>query len=90
MDVSDRLAEVEAVFEELKDLALALPSRSVKELPVNGHDVMRIKGYKPGPEVGAVLNELFERVVNGELPEDRWQLLKVLEVDHDKESLPFD
>jgi tRNA nucleotidyltransferase (CCA-adding enzyme) len=90
MDVSERLAEVEAVFAELKDMALSTPSRSVKELPVNGHDVMRIKGYKPGPPVGAVLNDLFERVVNGELPEDRRRLLAVMEVEQEKESLPFD
>jgi len=77
------------VFEELKELALTIPSRSVKELPVNGHDVMRIKGYEPGPPVGAVLNDLFERVVNGELPEDRRQLLKVMEVEDEVQSLPL-
>jgi tRNA nucleotidyltransferase (CCA-adding enzyme) len=90
MDVSEKLAKVDAVFEELKVLALSTPSRSVKELPVNGHDVMRITGYQPGPRVGRVLNDLFERVVNGELPEDRRQLLAAMEVEQEKESLPFD
>jgi len=90
MDVYEKLAEVEAVFEELKDLALNRLSTSVKELPVNGHHVIRITGYKPGPNVGEVLNDLFERVVNGELPEDRRQLLKVMEVENEVQSLPFD
>ena len=57
---------------------------------MNGHDVIRITGYKPGPNVGEVLNDLFERVVNGELPEDRRQLLKVMEVENEVQSLPFD
>jgi len=83
MDVSDKLAELEAVFEELKDLALSLSFQSVKALPVNGHDVMRITGFKPGPRVGAVLRDLFERVVNGELPMDREHLLRVIGVDHE-------
>lgn len=87
MDVSEKLVEVEAVFEELNELALASPSRSVKGLPVNGHDVMRITREKPGPNVGAVLNDLFERVVNGELPEDRQQLLTVVEIEDEMRSL---
>jgi len=90
MDVSDKLAEVEAVFEELNVLALSTPSRSVKDLPVNGHDVMRVTGCKPGPPVGAVLNDLFERVVNGELPEDRRQLLAAMEVEEEVERLPYE
>lgn len=87
MDVSDKLAEAEAVFEELKELALNLPSTSVKQLPVSGHDVMRITGEKPGPNVGAVLNDLFERVVNGELPEDRQELLTAMEIEDEVRSL---
>jgi len=89
IDVSERLAEVEAVFEELKSLASSTPSTSVKALPVNGHDVMRITGVKPGPRVGAVLNDLFVRVTNGDLPADRRRLMMVMEVEYEQERLPF-
>jgi hypothetical protein len=62
----------------------------VKQLPVDGYDVMVVTGYKPGPNVGAVLNGLFERVVNGELPEDRRSLLTVISLEHNGKSLPSD
>lgn len=90
MDMTEKVAEVEAVFEEFKGMALSLPSKSVKYLPVNGHDVMRIIGCKPGPKVGEVLNDLFERVVNGELPEDRHQLLMAVGADNGNESISVD
>jgi hypothetical protein len=40
------------------------------------------------PDVGAVLNDL-ERVVNGEVAEDRQQLLMTVGADSGNESPPF-
>ncbi len=37
---------------------------TVADLKVSGHDVMKILGLKPGPEVGKVLNKLFEEVAD--------------------------
>jgi poly(A) polymerase/tRNA nucleotidyltransferase (CCA-adding enzyme) len=36
----------------------------VKDLAVNGADVMRVLGVAPGPQVGRVLNRLLERVLD--------------------------
>jgi hypothetical protein len=36
----------------------------VKDLAVNGADVMRVLGVGPGPQVGRVLNRLLERVLD--------------------------
>lgn len=35
---------------------------SIKDLKVNGNDVMKALGIKPGPKVGEILNLLFEEV----------------------------
>lgn len=35
---------------------------TVSDLKVDGHDVMKILNLKPGPQVGKVLNQLFEEV----------------------------
>lgn len=35
---------------------------SIKDLKVNGQDVMEILGIKPGPKVGQILNEIFAQV----------------------------
>jgi tRNA nucleotidyltransferase (CCA-adding enzyme) len=37
---------------------------TVKELAVNGRDLMRELGLKPGPQVGALLNHLLDRVLD--------------------------
>jgi len=39
------------------------PTFSIKDLDIDGHEVMRIMDLKPGPEVGRILNHLFEKVL---------------------------
>ncbi len=36
---------------------------AIKDLAVDGHDVMAVLGIKPGPKVGKVLNALFEEIL---------------------------
>jgi poly(A) polymerase/tRNA nucleotidyltransferase (CCA-adding enzyme) len=36
----------------------------IKDLAVNGNDVMKALKIKPGPEVGEILNKLLERVLD--------------------------
>lgn len=36
---------------------------SVSDLKINGQDVMKILGIKPGPKVGKIMNALFEEVL---------------------------
>ena len=56
---------------------------TLKDLAVNGHDALEA-GLR-GPEIGAALRELLERVAQGELPNRREALLEALE--HEKRSL---
>jgi tRNA nucleotidyltransferase/poly(A) polymerase len=51
---------------------------TVKDLKVNGHDVMKTLNIKPSPQVGDVLNKLFEKVVNKEIENDREKLIHEL------------
>lgn len=87
IDVSERLSELENLFEELQCLATSRCSKSVTDLPVNGYDVMGITGWRSGPRVGAVLRDLFAKVIDGELPAERDRLLMAIEAEHrDKRS----
>lgn len=52
---------------------------TVADLKVNGHDVMKILGIKPGPQVGQVLNQIFKQVVDGKMKNQRKILLKKIE-----------
>lgn len=48
---------------------------SLKDLAVNGHDIMAATGIKPGPLVGKVLSRLFEEVLDNPALNEREKLL---------------
>ena len=49
---------------------------SVKDLKVNGRDVMKVLGIGPGPKVGQILDQLFEEIMETPSKNDREYLLK--------------
>lgn len=49
---------------------------SIKDLKINGLDVMKTLNIKPGPKVGQVLQEIFELVDEGKLKNVRKTLLE--------------
>jgi putative nucleotidyltransferase with HDIG domain len=52
---------------------------SIKDLKINGNDVMKVLKIKPGPKVGNILEKLFEKVVSKELENEKDILLKSLQ-----------
>ncbi len=52
---------------------------SVTDLKINGNDVMKILGIRPGPKVGQVLNQIFAEVEEQKIGNERETLLKRLE-----------
>ena len=51
---------------------------SVQALKIDGRDVMERLDMKPGPEVGKILNTIFEEVDDEKLPNKRGELLERL------------
>lgn len=51
---------------------------TVHDLAINGYDVMKTLGVKPGPIIGNVLDHLFTEVEEGKLTNDREALLSRL------------
>jgi tRNA nucleotidyltransferase (CCA-adding enzyme) len=43
---------------------LLMPTFTVKDLVIDGNDVMRILNIKPGRQIGEILNQLFEEVLD--------------------------
>jgi tRNA nucleotidyltransferase (CCA-adding enzyme) len=82
--VADRLGggarETSWRLEEFKKRLIEVQKQpfTVTDLKIDGNDVMRELNIKPGPEVGKILNELFENVVNKELDNERGPLLAAL------------
>ena len=75
--VEARLAELDVLRAKAEEILAQGQCFTLKDLTVNGRDVIAM-GVAPGPEVGRVLNRLLERVLNGEAPNDRETLLKLL------------
>ena len=51
---------------------------SLKDLAVNGKELITI-GYKPGKEIGEVLNNLLDLVISGEYKNEKEKLLEIAE-----------
>ena len=68
------LLELEQLRRLLRTLAEKEGSLTLKTLAVKGADLME-RGMQPGPQLGRTLNALLEKVLAGELPNDREALL---------------
>lgn len=51
---------------------------TVKDLKIDGNDVMKSLNLKPGPKIGEILNHLFEKVVNKEIKNEKRDLLAAI------------
>ncbi|MEK7550695.1 MAG: CCA tRNA nucleotidyltransferase [Patescibacteria group bacterium] len=51
---------------------------SIKDLKINGRDVMEILRLRSGPRVGEILEKIFEEVVEKKIPNEKKALLKKL------------
>ena len=79
--VGDRLGggarETSWRLEEFKKRLIEVQKQpfTVHDLKISGHDVMKELDLKPGPEVGKVLDKLFEEVVEKKIPNEKKALL---------------
>ena len=71
-----RLAVIDAVEAVMEELLAQESCFSLKQLAVNGRDLMEL-GFS-GSEIGAALDALLQKVMDGELPNERTALLAAL------------
>ena len=80
--VADRLGggarETSWRLEEFKKRLIEVQKQpfSIKDLKVNGKDVMKVLGISPGPKVGEVLQKLFEEILEDSSKNNREYLLE--------------
>lgn len=72
--VQDRLAQLDKVKRKINEVIATNQCFSLRDLAVDGRDIIAA-GIKPGPEIGLVLNSLMDRVIDGEIPNEREVLL---------------
>ncbi len=82
--VGDRLGggarETSWRLEEFKKRLIEVQKQpfSIKDLKIDGNDVMKTLNIKPGPKVGNILEKLFEQVVNKKVLNERITLLSYI------------
>jgi tRNA nucleotidyltransferase (CCA-adding enzyme) len=82
--VADRLGggarETSWRLEEFKKRLIEVQKQpfAVRDLKIDGNDVMKELNLAPGPEVGKILNDLFDKVVEKKIENKREALLKAL------------
>jgi poly(A) polymerase/tRNA nucleotidyltransferase (CCA-adding enzyme) len=75
---SPRMYALEALWERVQEEIRTASAFSLKDLAIDGNDVMAELGIPPGPHVGRILNELFERVTDDPSLNNRERLLEVV------------
>lgn len=81
---AERIAESEKMLAFLDELEQADECLTLKKLAVNGQDMMAV-GVPQGRAVGVMLQSLLERVMDGELPNTREELLAAVRKETDQE-----
>ena len=76
----ERLREVGELFTVLGDVIEQQACFSLKDLAVNGRDLIAA-GMKPGKEIGAALDQMLELVLNDECANDKDALLKAVGIE---------
>ena len=74
---SPRMYHLESLWERVQEEIRAASAFSLKDLAIDGNDVMKELGIPPSPRVGEILNELFERVTDDPSLNTREHLLKL-------------
>jgi poly(A) polymerase/tRNA nucleotidyltransferase (CCA-adding enzyme) len=74
---SPRMYALESLWERVQEEIRAASAFSLRDLKVDGNDIMRELGIAPGPAVGRILNELFDRVTDDPALNTRERLIEL-------------
>lgn len=81
---SPRMYALEALWRRVQEEIHAANAFSPRDLKIDGNDIMQELGIKPGPEVGRIINALFERVLDDPALNERETLLRLAREEHGK------
>jgi poly(A) polymerase/tRNA nucleotidyltransferase (CCA-adding enzyme) len=79
---SPRMHALEALWLRVQEEIAAANAFSLRDLKVDGNDIMRELGIERGPEVGRILNALFDRVTDEPALNTRESLIELAKQIH--------
>lgn len=74
---SPRMYALESLWRRVQEEIDSANAFSLRDLKLDGNDLISTLGMRPGPEIGRVLNALFERVLDDPALNDREKLLEL-------------
>lgn len=77
--MDEELVEFSNFKQRAKDIIESVPEFSIRELAINGDDIMNRFRIPEGPDVGKVLRHLFSLVIDGKIPNKEDVLLSAAE-----------
>jgi putative nucleotidyltransferase with HDIG domain len=72
---SPRMYALDALWQRVQEEIAAANALSLRDLGIDGNDVMKELALRPGPEVGRILRALFEKVLDDPTLNEREKLL---------------
>jgi tRNA nucleotidyltransferase (CCA-adding enzyme) len=79
-----RLRELDELWLRVEEEIQRANAFSKRDLKVDGHDVMAALGLRPGPEVGRITDEIFERVLDEPELNEKDRLLALAKEIHER------
>ena len=74
---SGRIELADALKKTLDDILASNEAFAVRDLAIDGNDIISM-GINPGPEIGALLNQALDAVIDEKIPNDHDELLKLI------------
>lgn len=81
---SPRMYALDALWRRVQEEIDSANAFSTRDLKVDGNDIMRELGITPGPEVGRIMNALFERVLDDPALNEPETLLRLAREEFEK------
>ncbi|MDL2211690.1 HD domain-containing protein [Erysipelotrichaceae bacterium OttesenSCG-928-M19] len=81
----NRLLEIENVYQIMEEIILAGACLSISDLNINGNDLIEL-GYQ-GKEIGEILNNLLDNVIDDRLENDKEELVLFIKEKYNKEGV---
>ena len=69
-------SKINEVLEMARQIAASDACLTIKDLAVNGDDLMNVLGIAPGRQVGEILGALLDKVIEDEIPNDKDRLIE--------------
>jgi poly(A) polymerase/tRNA nucleotidyltransferase (CCA-adding enzyme) len=79
-----RMYALEALWQRVQEEIDAANAFSLRDLAIDGNDLMKELGVKQGPEIGRILNALFERVTEDPTLNERDTLMRLAREERDR------